>query len=172
LKKSLQKIIELSDLSQENRVIALQNWMKVFPPKANHLLEKLVEDYPRLIQALPLQPKTCYKRFSVWEENLFKKLDEQKAKAIREKKAFEISKLATEQEILDEVARIFSLMERQKVEEEQMKQDKAKHRALGSIVNELKSLFVEQEKEFHMVQAQKELEVMEEGSIEEELQIF
>lgn len=166
LEKDLRTWIAESDHVMEvNKERAVLNWLNVFPPQSNHILEKIIKDYPKLIQRFPLKPKTCFKRFTTWEENLFRKVPESEADKLRRKKIIEIEKMETEEQILEEIAKTFQLMERKRVEEQEMKKKKASQAAMGNVVNELKSAIQRDHEKVHNLLADKELEELEVGEI-------
>jgi len=149
-----------SDVSSSNVAKALANYMSVFK-KAKPQLERLVALYPFLIRKLALKPKTAYERSIWWETELFSKLSEEEAKHWRTKKAFEIEKLGTKEEVVEEVRKIFICIEDIKRKEREKKLKEESVEAMGDVVKELNKAFLERRTKEGEKQAVLELEELE-----------
>jgi len=94
-------------------------------------------------------------------------VDENIAKTLRLKKKFEIEKLETEGQIVDEISRILVVLENQKKKEEEQKKEKARKESMGNVVSELKERMDRDKLKLMETQAIQELQVMEEGEIDQ-----
>jgi hypothetical protein len=164
LQKELSSLIDESDIIPINRPKAVENFMKMFPEKYNKILEQIISNYPFLIRKIPLKPKTIFEKYQLWESLLFKKLPDNQARSLREKKQFEIEKWGG-QEAKEQIEWIWKTIESKKKEEEAQKKAKESQQVVGSMLSELKGVLKKDELKTQMIQAQKELEGMEEGEV-------
>eukprot|EP01116_Phalansterium_solitarium_P023328 TRINITY_DN80_c1_g1_i1.p1 TRINITY_DN80_c1_g1~~TRINITY_DN80_c1_g1_i1.p1 ORF type:complete len:475 (+),score=167.53 TRINITY_DN80_c1_g1_i1:127-1551(+) len=167
LEQAVRTLVQQSDVTDSNKPRAVANFLQAFPdPKANAALETLVTSYPFLVRSMPLQPKSCFSRMKVWEDNLFKKVDGKQAEDIRKKKTIEIEKLDSEEKILDEIKRIFDYIELMKRKEAEKQAELARRSAAGNMLQELKAKQRALEQRSLSQLTDQELQSMEQGEIE------
>ncbi len=103
----------------------------------------------------------------MWELNLFEHiLDEKQARSWRTKKAFEIEKLETKEEILTEIEKIKKSI---KIAEEKAKEARAQEErknAMNNLVHELQQSFMLTHQQEYTQKAQEELKQLEEDSLD------
>eukprot|EP01117_Protostelium_nocturnum_P006650 TRINITY_DN2394_c0_g2_i1.p1 TRINITY_DN2394_c0_g2~~TRINITY_DN2394_c0_g2_i1.p1 ORF type:complete len:460 (+),score=206.00 TRINITY_DN2394_c0_g2_i1:80-1381(+) len=172
IESDLESLINDSDLLDLNKPKAVANFLRSFPEKSEKhakLLEKLVTDYPFLIKRFPLQPKTCYKRYQLWEEHLFGKIDDEtssvKTQTLRKKKTIEIEKLASSTEILAEIKNIFAFLEAEKRKEIEKEKAKKLINLQSSMVSELQGKLQQVAMKENVQKAELEMSIIESEEI-------
>ncbi len=102
----------------------------------------------------------------MWETNLFEHLDEKQARLWRTKKSFEIEKLETKEEILNEIEKIKKSI---KIAEEKAKEAQTqaeRKNVMNSLVLELQQSFMMAQQEEYTQKAQEELKQLEQDSLD------
>ncbi|PRP78331.1 actin binding protein [Planoprotostelium fungivorum] len=172
IEREVKSLIDDSDIININKPRALDNFLRLFPANSvahTRVLERMLTDYSFLIRQLPLQPQTCYKRFKLWEDQLFKRVEQEEGKdkvtALRKKKAIQIEKLNTSNEIREEVSRTIQFLANERKKEAEREKEKARGKLMNSMVGELKDKLVEVKQKDQLQQAQKELENIESTEI-------
>ena len=156
---------EEEDCSEQQQVH--QHLLKSFSKSADTVkyLGFMVSQYGQLIQKLPLQPKTAMKLINLWEVNLFSQIENQIEKdALRKRKMAEICLKREEEEIMLEISKTKKFLEQRKKDaEEEKKRDEVKKSFMGDLLISIANKRKINETEV----AEKELENMEEGIIED-----
>ena len=143
IKKLLAIEIDKSDISDANKEIARENYLRSFSSEsALKFLDFMVSSYGRLIQTLPLQPKTAFKLIKIWEANLFTKIEDQVQRdSIRRRKMTEICMKRSEEEIMEEIKKVKQLIEQQKKEAaEKLRRDGLKKNLMGDLLVSLERI--------------------------------
>jgi len=128
----------ISILSDREPVVSKQLadvWIKRFAPK---ILQKIIEDYPFMIQKYALQPLNAGQKITIWEKHLFSSLDEKTAKFWRAKRRIEIEKF-TDDQIMEDITRIKKLIEKKLADQREAEKAKAAADIQGQMMDELKN---------------------------------
>ena len=157
LKELVMAQISISSITGANKPRAVEKYISTFS-KSPRKLEKLIIDYPLLVRTYPLSPSKAYKISQMWETGIFEQLTPKEAKLWRSRKNFEISKLEKEEEIKEEIVRLWVVVEgKRKEEKEKEKRDKLGN-VMGNVLEEMKRSIQVKAKDIEKEQEKEEME--------------
>lgn len=165
IEKQLRELISCSDLSSANVPTAVETYLKCFVSH-KEALKSMVQRYPFLIKKLPLKPKSAFQRMQIWERYLFSTLEEKQALSWRKAKEFEIQKWETKEEILAEIDRIRVQIKEKEKKEREKELQKEQQNVMASMMEEMQSKFRTNQQEQEKLQAQTELQDLEDEPID------
>eukprot|EP01087_Luapelamoeba_hula_P002865 TRINITY_DN1266_c0_g2_i1.p1 TRINITY_DN1266_c0_g2~~TRINITY_DN1266_c0_g2_i1.p1 ORF type:complete len:721 (-),score=189.91 TRINITY_DN1266_c0_g2_i1:31-2193(-) len=140
IKKELKDIIAASDLSDTHHDKAVTRYIKLLP-RFQAQLELMVNEYPALIKAVPLEPKVALARLNMWETLLFSKLKPVEAKELRRHRQIETARYKMKEEIENQAKLYFDMQEKKRKEAEAEATQKASQVGMNAVVDQLNAVF-------------------------------
>jgi cell division protein FtsL len=140
--KQLLEIIAESELHRSKHKEAVAMYLHVFLEelKKEDILDRLLDHYPRLMQACAATPRAAAVRMAAWERQLFKKLTPQELTKERKNQEWHILKLTTKEEISAHVTHVFAKIEAARKAEAEKRLKEQQSSKMTNVVEELKGL--------------------------------